>query len=599
MKELQNPIVLITSSEPENSNFGTGFVFHQDDNDNLYLLTCAHVVQDVGGVSKLQIENMPAKVVASGSEDGPDDIAVIRLQTGLNTEPLKLDNSGETGNHFTAKGFQKFGEMHSIKSVKGKLGKQIGLEKRGGEYRVQAWDLKILDEDILQPGYSGSPLISSSSNKVLGIVSHRFPDGRKGVAISVKTLRRVWPNMPDNILKQLLGEGELPDRQKTSYKDSMPFVESVKNGLKDIALLTLAFWLTIVAIKKFEIWQLKEYVVFPIFVTIFTIIHLLIQSAVQYAFTYPLEKRRSIYSTKKVKFILIFFLLPLILGALANFITIAGDSILTHIVNYLLPGDPKLVYELEEIVINAEDYDVKAAGVKAIKAINTKQALESLIDIAEHHNGKFEDGNDTFSSEEFYDNLSKALASHGDRAKQPLLNLFTKYSNNFDNTATLATDYHERFFKKRFSKIIEETSESVDDQELQAKIKLELERIQLDLRKSLKTLEESIPHSEKHIKSEIDLVLDSFQKMKKGKPDKQIYEIAHLVLINERFPIETRKRAVNLFTVHGSVDDISLLLNYIDTISDDSFKERALLVIAAIYRRVFGRSFKKDDELND
>jgi hypothetical protein len=45
---VSDSVVLITSADVKNSRFGTGFIFrHQE--DWTYLITCAHVVQDVGG----------------------------------------------------------------------------------------------------------------------------------------------------------------------------------------------------------------------------------------------------------------------------------------------------------------------------------------------------------------------------------------------------------------------------------------------------------------------------------------------------------------------------------------------------------------------
>ena len=57
-EELQRSVVLISSSDRKNNRFGTGFVVRQY-SGSAYLLTCAHVVDDVGGSDKVQIRESP------------------------------------------------------------------------------------------------------------------------------------------------------------------------------------------------------------------------------------------------------------------------------------------------------------------------------------------------------------------------------------------------------------------------------------------------------------------------------------------------------------------------------------------------------------
>jgi hypothetical protein len=55
--DLQTSIILITSSEPTNGSFGTGFIIHKDE-QAVYLLTCAHVVEDLGGPDNVQVPSI-------------------------------------------------------------------------------------------------------------------------------------------------------------------------------------------------------------------------------------------------------------------------------------------------------------------------------------------------------------------------------------------------------------------------------------------------------------------------------------------------------------------------------------------------------------
>lgn len=198
---MQNSVVLITSSDPSISRFGTGFVIHQDANVT-YFLTCAHVVKDVGGPEQVKIRGNVATLIASGERDDID-LAVLRIEALLDVPSLHLCAVGMQGSPFIAIGFQIFGTQYLIRPLKGKLGEQIGIEQRGGALRIQAWDLKIEGDYTLQPGYSGSPLIDEISGDVLGVVSHRQGSGEKGIAISVKALVHIWPDIPQNLIHKV------------------------------------------------------------------------------------------------------------------------------------------------------------------------------------------------------------------------------------------------------------------------------------------------------------------------------------------------------------------------------------------------------------
>lgn len=199
--DIQASVVLVTSSDTDNHRFGTGFVIANDEH-NTYLLSCAHVVRDIGGVDKVIIGEQQANVIACGSEDGPDDLAVLQVEVPLNTPPpLKLDSSGRTGLPFIATGFQLFGKNFLIRSIQGTLGNQVGLAGRGLTQRITAWDLKITDDYQLQPGYSGSPVVNEITGNVFAVVSHRQGKGEKGLAISIETLSKIWSDMPCNLLQ--------------------------------------------------------------------------------------------------------------------------------------------------------------------------------------------------------------------------------------------------------------------------------------------------------------------------------------------------------------------------------------------------------------
>ncbi|MBF2028834.1 MAG: trypsin-like peptidase domain-containing protein [Oscillatoriales cyanobacterium C42_A2020_001] len=185
---MQDSVVLITSSDRDNNRFGTGFVLRQA-GGVAYILTCLHVVKDVGGVEQALVDGIPAVMAASGEAKGLD-LAVLRVEGLWHKPALPWNISGEKGRSFATAGFQLFGKDHLIRSLRGTLGDQGGLQ--AGADRIPVWDLRITDDYTLQPGYSGSPLQDELTGNVIGIVSHRQGEGRSGLAISIAALEKVW-----------------------------------------------------------------------------------------------------------------------------------------------------------------------------------------------------------------------------------------------------------------------------------------------------------------------------------------------------------------------------------------------------------------------
>lgn len=230
---LRDSVVRITSSNPDESSFGTGFVIYQDEQAT-YVVTCAHVVNDVGGPKSVKAGGVTASVIAPIfkenvepavlGEDGVD-LAVLRV-VGLQNKPLlHVSDTGETGKEFTTAGFQQYFKNKSflIRELRGVLGEQVGVEARDLFERIEAWDLEFTGKYQLKPGYSGSPVVEASGT-VIGIVSTR-EGGEKGVAIAIKALKEIWSDMPDSLLQEY---GSL-DHQATAKTSQHHFIQYLEN----------------------------------------------------------------------------------------------------------------------------------------------------------------------------------------------------------------------------------------------------------------------------------------------------------------------------------------------------------------------------------
>lgn len=211
--DLNASIFPVTSSDWDNQNFGSSFAFYRDDLDAVYFLTCRHVVMDVGGPGQARVENHPAELVASGSEGGIDDLAVLRVEDLPEVPLLQLGVSAEMGSSVTVAGVRRFGaRSFMFRQIRGTLAQQIGLEDRHQPGRVMAWDLMVEEDDDLERGYSGAPLVDQRTGHVMAVASHRLGKTR-GVALAVETIENLWPGMlsevqdsyPANVFSQGLG----------------------------------------------------------------------------------------------------------------------------------------------------------------------------------------------------------------------------------------------------------------------------------------------------------------------------------------------------------------------------------------------------------
>ncbi len=196
-------VFLITSSDQKEKGFGTGFSIHQDEKFT-YILTCAHVIKAVGAIDKVQVNNQPAIVVAQSPENSTDDLAVLKVKGLTNTLRRPLANCGKSKLPFATKGFflyDSVNKAHKATEVEGRLVKLSQVLGRGQHNFTDVWDLEIEDKFLLQSGYSGSPVVNKQSRTVLGIINYREAEGRRGQAITVDALERVWQEIPSNFVR--------------------------------------------------------------------------------------------------------------------------------------------------------------------------------------------------------------------------------------------------------------------------------------------------------------------------------------------------------------------------------------------------------------
>jgi hypothetical protein len=196
--DLRDSITLITGTDP--NRFGTGFAIHRDER-YAYLLTCQHVVDDVGGPKGVKVDGNDATVICSDSAAG-FDLAVLRVEKALRIPLLSLGMTGEKGRCFSTAGFYLFGNKTLCRKFRGTLEEEVRQESKELGSGT-AWYLKSESGYKLESGYSGAPVFDETTNTVLGVISLRQGEGEVGLAISIDALRKLWRGMPDGLFVDL------------------------------------------------------------------------------------------------------------------------------------------------------------------------------------------------------------------------------------------------------------------------------------------------------------------------------------------------------------------------------------------------------------
>mgnify|MGYP001049037904 FL=1 len=252
-KKLEDSIVLIRSAKRANV-IGTGFIFYKQQNYT-YLLTCAHVVEDVGGEENIRVNNIPAEVIKIGDVQG-FDLAVLKVNKTFSAPSLNLMILyGEEEKKLKVKipGYYFFSQNHALRheTIKGEMVVEVDGERAFQlienipEY--VAVEKLQMEKGSLRSGYSGSPVIDINTGLVVGIVTHKVDvdgEGRFGRAISIEALEKIWTEIPNEVSKQIKREsresdkGELFTFEVVKVNDSGSIInrsqESARQKIEDL-----------------------------------------------------------------------------------------------------------------------------------------------------------------------------------------------------------------------------------------------------------------------------------------------------------------------------------------------------------------------------
>ncbi|MDD5393066.1 MAG: trypsin-like peptidase domain-containing protein [Thiothrix sp.] len=202
---MQNKTVfLITSNDRDNKKFGTAFCVYKDDKYS-YLVTCAHVVNDVGGKRNVKIADHVIDVIGIGESDSTQDVAILRVENSFNSTPIPLGVHNFQSDEFCTFGwylFDKVNHYFEHEGLSGYLLKSIQLQHPKQREPTLGWKLSFKNDDFLKEGFSGSPVIDKKTRLAFAIITHRENNGQKGTAISIETLLEIWKDAPEDIIRK-------------------------------------------------------------------------------------------------------------------------------------------------------------------------------------------------------------------------------------------------------------------------------------------------------------------------------------------------------------------------------------------------------------
>ena len=219
LKKLEDSIVLIKSAKENRKNvIGTGFIFYKKQNYT-YLLTCAHVVEDVGGEENIRVNNIPAEVIKIGDVQG-FDLAILKVNKNFSLPSLNLMILyGEEEKKLEVKipGFYLWSQNNALRrqTIKGEMIVEVDGERAFQLIEDMPEDVAVEKLEIkkgrLRSGYSGSPVMDINTGLVVGIVTHKVDvdgEGRFGRAISIEALEKIWSEIPNEVSKQIEREAK-------------------------------------------------------------------------------------------------------------------------------------------------------------------------------------------------------------------------------------------------------------------------------------------------------------------------------------------------------------------------------------------------------
>ena len=235
-------IVHIESQKENNQSFGTGFIFHNDENGS-YILTCQHVLDDV---QIPVVNNAEATIIAPCDFI---DMAVLFLPN-IHLQPLAMQVDSCDSSNVDVIGFSVFSQnLTQKKHIQAQLFKEpIELHDNDSNSFYRARKIKAHNDFHFSRGNSGSPVICKQSGHVIGMISNK--EGNDiAYAIEIVYIEEAWKEIPVGLLEK--GDIKKHNHPTSNGNSSTPVSKSRKKlryfvaGLVSLMILAGAYFLFI------------------------------------------------------------------------------------------------------------------------------------------------------------------------------------------------------------------------------------------------------------------------------------------------------------------------------------------------------------------
>lgn len=226
-------ILLITSADPTNTSFGTGFVIYAEDSADdrvCYVVTCWHVVDKVKSPIVRAFSKKYKGELVSLPNPGGVDLAVLKV-VGLDVPPLTPQHCVASGESAHIQGYREHGKQWRRETLSCELSAAIELVDSDQDSKsVHAWKLDITSESSISDGYSGSPIIDPSTAAVVAVANTMQNPGRIAYAIAIAELSRVWKHMPSHLSLSVNQSEKIPFVNRKEERNQLAYVSADANS---------------------------------------------------------------------------------------------------------------------------------------------------------------------------------------------------------------------------------------------------------------------------------------------------------------------------------------------------------------------------------
>jgi hypothetical protein len=228
---------------------------------------------------------------------------------------------------------------------------------------------------------------------------------------------------------------------------------------------------------------------------------------------------------------------------------------------------------IASVVLRADNPSIKTLGIQALAGFHSPEGLTELIRL-------FNEDNECLRNAWLFQTLSKAIASYGIQAKEPLIAAFNKIAlSSRGSSIGMSDDVFARYFAGSFESLkseVKNQNPGLTDQEEQL---AQIDAAEGQLKKTLVDIRAQ-PLKAAIGDLRLDFVLRTFLGMNLSQ-DASILQFVKTVTADARYPATVRGSALLLIGKLGGKDEFGVLYPYLQ--ADNEFlKARALEAIVAL-----------------